>query len=358
MSNPSPDNPILIIGAGPAGLEAARGVAELGYRALVVEKASVLGGNPILASYAALTPDMEERRERDAAHGGRDRERSAGRNPHRDDGRRRRGRGAGSHRHPRDRGRRRAGAGRSGDSLHRFPALRSGPGDPDVRLLRVRRRDHPGRRRAHAQGARTSSGRRPARNRSGSASSSASAAATARSATSGARRSAAASPARRRSRFATWCPTARSSSSTSTCGCTASGKTRSTGRRRSRRRFSSSAASSPRSRSAATRWSSRARTPRWAARSRCRWTSSCCRSAWSRARARRRWRALRPAARVARFHRDDRRAAQHRVDPREGYFAAGATVGPADLEDSISSAGAAAMKAAVFLRKQEIAKTA
>lgn len=60
MSNATPDNPILIIGAGPAGLEAARGVAELGYHALVVEKAGVLGGNPILASYAALTPDMED----------------------------------------------------------------------------------------------------------------------------------------------------------------------------------------------------------------------------------------------------------------------------------------------------------
>jgi heterodisulfide reductase subunit A len=57
MSNP---NPILVIGAGPAGLEAARGAAELGYTALLVEKAAVLGGNPILASYAALTPDMED----------------------------------------------------------------------------------------------------------------------------------------------------------------------------------------------------------------------------------------------------------------------------------------------------------
>ncbi len=53
-------NPILVVGGGPAGLEAARGVAELGYRALLVEKESVLGGTPILAPYAALTPDMED----------------------------------------------------------------------------------------------------------------------------------------------------------------------------------------------------------------------------------------------------------------------------------------------------------
>jgi len=52
-------NPILVIGAGPAGLEAARGAADLGYRTLVVEKAPVLGGMPIIADYAALTPDLE-----------------------------------------------------------------------------------------------------------------------------------------------------------------------------------------------------------------------------------------------------------------------------------------------------------
>ncbi len=52
-------NPILVIGAGPAGLEAARGAAELDYKTLLVEKTGVLGGNPILADYAALTPNME-----------------------------------------------------------------------------------------------------------------------------------------------------------------------------------------------------------------------------------------------------------------------------------------------------------
>ena len=38
-----------------------------------------------------------------------------------------------------------------------------------------------------------------------------------------------------------------------------------------------------------------------------------------------------------------------------GCFAAGASTGPADLEDSISMAGAAVMKAAGFLRKHALA---
>jgi len=54
----NPENPILIIGGGPAGLEAAKGIAEVGYKAVIVEKANVLGGTPILSSYAALTPDF------------------------------------------------------------------------------------------------------------------------------------------------------------------------------------------------------------------------------------------------------------------------------------------------------------
>ena len=41
--------------------------------------------------------------------------------------------------------------------------------------------------------------------------------------------------------------------------------------------------------------------------------------------------------------------------PKLGVFAAGAATGPADLEDSISMAGAAVMKAAGFLRKQMMA---
>ncbi len=56
-------HPILIIGGGPAGLEAARGAAELGCPVLLVEKETILGGTPILSSYAALTPDMESAEE-------------------------------------------------------------------------------------------------------------------------------------------------------------------------------------------------------------------------------------------------------------------------------------------------------
>lgn len=51
-----PSETILIIGGGPAGLEAARGVAELGYRVILVEKRDRLGGTPDSAGYAALTP--------------------------------------------------------------------------------------------------------------------------------------------------------------------------------------------------------------------------------------------------------------------------------------------------------------
>jgi heterodisulfide reductase subunit A len=39
---------------------------------------------------------------------------------------------------------------------------------------------------------------------------------------------------------------------------------------------------------------------------------------------------------------------------RPGFFAVGAATGPADLEDSISSGGAAAMKAVRFLRKASV----
>jgi len=53
-------NPILVIGAGPAGLEAARGAADLGYPTILVEKTGSLGGTPIQSSYAALTPDLED----------------------------------------------------------------------------------------------------------------------------------------------------------------------------------------------------------------------------------------------------------------------------------------------------------
>jgi heterodisulfide reductase subunit A len=52
------DNPILVIGGGPAGLAAAKGVADLGRKAILVEKHDALGGTPIQENYAALTPDF------------------------------------------------------------------------------------------------------------------------------------------------------------------------------------------------------------------------------------------------------------------------------------------------------------
>ncbi len=46
---------VLVIGAGPAGLEATRSVAELGYPVVLVEKRDRLGGMPDEANYAKLT---------------------------------------------------------------------------------------------------------------------------------------------------------------------------------------------------------------------------------------------------------------------------------------------------------------
>ena len=50
---------IVVIGGGPAGLEAARGIADLGSPVTLVEWSAVLGGTPIAENYAALTPNME-----------------------------------------------------------------------------------------------------------------------------------------------------------------------------------------------------------------------------------------------------------------------------------------------------------
>ncbi len=58
-----PEQPILVIGGGPAGMEAARGIAELGYKAILVEKRGRLGGTPDEANYAALTPDFRSAEE-------------------------------------------------------------------------------------------------------------------------------------------------------------------------------------------------------------------------------------------------------------------------------------------------------
>jgi len=54
---------VVVIGGGPAGIEAARTVADLGAPSLLVEQRERLGGTPIFARYAALTPyfaDAEE----------------------------------------------------------------------------------------------------------------------------------------------------------------------------------------------------------------------------------------------------------------------------------------------------------
>ena len=51
--------PILVVGAGPAGLAAAHALASVGARAIVVEKEQRLGGAPILSGYAKLVPSGE-----------------------------------------------------------------------------------------------------------------------------------------------------------------------------------------------------------------------------------------------------------------------------------------------------------
>ena len=58
-------NNVLIIGGGPAGLEAARLLADIGVNTTIVEKRGFLGGTPIAENYAALTHgfhDAEEMR--------------------------------------------------------------------------------------------------------------------------------------------------------------------------------------------------------------------------------------------------------------------------------------------------------
>jgi heterodisulfide reductase subunit A len=50
-----PSDSTLIIGGGPAGLEAARLLGDLGQKAILVEKRDALGGIPIAENYAALT---------------------------------------------------------------------------------------------------------------------------------------------------------------------------------------------------------------------------------------------------------------------------------------------------------------
>jgi heterodisulfide reductase subunit A len=54
---------VLVIGGGPAGIEAARNAADLGLRSVLVEQRERLGGTPVYSRYASLTPyfaDAEE----------------------------------------------------------------------------------------------------------------------------------------------------------------------------------------------------------------------------------------------------------------------------------------------------------
>jgi len=51
---------VVVIGGGPAGIEAARSVADLGQSVVLVEERERLGGTPIFESYAALTPHFED----------------------------------------------------------------------------------------------------------------------------------------------------------------------------------------------------------------------------------------------------------------------------------------------------------
>lgn len=48
--------PVLIVGAGPAGLAAAHALASVGQQSVLVEKENRLGGAPILSGYAKLVP--------------------------------------------------------------------------------------------------------------------------------------------------------------------------------------------------------------------------------------------------------------------------------------------------------------
>lgn len=52
-------NSVVVVGGGPAGLEAAASVAELGTAVVLVESRAFLGGTPIAENYANLTPHME-----------------------------------------------------------------------------------------------------------------------------------------------------------------------------------------------------------------------------------------------------------------------------------------------------------
>jgi heterodisulfide reductase subunit A2 len=51
---------VVVIGGGPGGLRAAQGIAEVGMKVVLLERTDVLGGTPIHANYAGLTPHGAE----------------------------------------------------------------------------------------------------------------------------------------------------------------------------------------------------------------------------------------------------------------------------------------------------------
>ncbi len=58
-----PSDSVLIVGGGPAGLEAARLLADIGTKVVLVEKRDFLGGTPIAERYAALTHGFHDAEE-------------------------------------------------------------------------------------------------------------------------------------------------------------------------------------------------------------------------------------------------------------------------------------------------------
>ena len=50
---------IVVIGGGPGGLRAARGVADVGGKVVLIEQRDFLGGNPVAENYSGLTPRGE-----------------------------------------------------------------------------------------------------------------------------------------------------------------------------------------------------------------------------------------------------------------------------------------------------------
>lgn len=53
------NKPVLVVGAGPAGLAAAHALAAVGQKVLLIDKESRLGGAPIISGYAKLVPSGE-----------------------------------------------------------------------------------------------------------------------------------------------------------------------------------------------------------------------------------------------------------------------------------------------------------